>query len=104
MLLESTKWKLDRGKSYDVILTSGSRSVQAKASAESKSVSIPLSDRVLIENIRSANFLDVKGEGATLRVPLDSSTAALDRLESCFEKNVRTSFETNPFVPPIRKP
>jgi hypothetical protein len=104
LVLDSPKWKLDRGKSYDVIVTAGSRSVQTKASAEPKSVVIALSDRALNESIRSANALQVKGEGTTLRVPLDASTAALGRLESCFEKNSRASVETNPFAPVSRKP
>ena len=40
----------------------------------------------------------------TLRVPLDGSTAALERLETCFEKNSGQGSETNPFVAPSRKP
>jgi hypothetical protein len=31
LLLESPKWKLERGKAYTVILVAGSRSVEAKA-------------------------------------------------------------------------
>jgi hypothetical protein len=54
--------------------------------------------------MRSADFLEVKGEGATLRVPLDGSMAALGRLDACFEKNSRSGVETNPFVAPSRKP
>jgi hypothetical protein len=104
LVLDSPKWRLDRGKGYDVILTAGARSVQAKASAESKSVTISLSDRALNESIRSANVLKVKGEGTTLAVPLDGTTPALGRLESCFERNSRASVETNPFVPLSRKP
>jgi hypothetical protein len=46
----------------------------------------------------------VRGEGAALHVPLDGSAAALDRLDVCFEKNIRESAETNPFVAPSRKP
>ena len=64
--------------------------------AELKGVTIALDDRSFNEALRVANFLDVRGEGATLRVPLDKSTAALDRLELCFEKNGRVSAETNP--------
>ena len=48
--------------------------------------------------------LEVRGEGATLRVPLDGSMAALGRLETCFEKNSRTGVDNNPFVAPNRKP
>jgi hypothetical protein len=42
LLLDSSKWKLERGKAYTVILVAGSRSLDAKALAESKGVSIPL--------------------------------------------------------------
>ena len=103
LLLDSSKWKLERGKAYAVILVAGSRSVDAKALAESKGVSIPVADR-LLNAIRSAEILEVRGEGATLRVPLDGSMAALGRLESCFQKNSRAGVESNPFVPPNRKP
>jgi hypothetical protein len=103
LLLDSSKWKLERGKAYTVILVAGSRSLDAKALAESKGVSIPLADR-LLNAIRSAGILEVRGEGATLRVPLDGSMAALARLETCFEKNSRQDSDTNPFVAPNRKP
>ena len=104
LFLDSSKWKLERGKAYDVMLVAGSRSVQAKAVAEAKSVTIALPDRPLSERVRVANILEVRGEGATLKVPLDGSAAALERLESCFEKNSRAGVETNPFVAPNRKP
>ena len=104
LLLDSSKWKLDRGKAYDVVLVANSRSVQAKALAETKSVTIALPDRPLGERVRTANILEVKGEGATLRVPLDASAVALERLDSCFEKNSRSGVESNPFVAPSRKP
>jgi hypothetical protein len=38
----------------------------------------------------------VQAEGATLRVPLDGSSTAFERLEECF--NTREAPETNPFV------
>jgi hypothetical protein len=104
LLLDSSKWQLDRGKAYTIELIAGSRSVEAKAQAESKSVSIDLSDRKLNERIRSLNFLEVKGEGATLRVPLDASSAGLERLETCFDKNSHAGAESNPFVAPKRSP
>jgi hypothetical protein len=104
LLLDSSKWKLERGKAYTVILVAGSRSVDAKALAESKGVTIALADRLLNERIHSAEILEVRGEGATLRVPLGGSMAALGRLETCFEKNSRQGSETNPFVAPNRKP
>ena len=103
LLLDSPKWKLERGKAYDVTLRAGSRSLQAKALAETKSVTIALADRPLNERVRTANILEVKGDGATLTVPLSGSTTALGRLEECFEKN-SVGVESNPFVAPTRKP
>jgi hypothetical protein len=104
LLLDSSKWKLDRGKTYDVTLVAGSRSAHAKALAETKSVTIALADRALNERVRSSSTLEVRGEGATLKVPLDGSTAALGRLETCFEKNSRAGVESNPFVASNRTP
>ena len=74
LLLESSKWRLERGKAYPVTLIAGSRSIEVKAAAEPKGVSVPLTDRPLNERMRTANILEVVGEGATLRVPLDGST------------------------------
>jgi hypothetical protein len=54
----------------------------------------------------------VHAEGATLRVPLDSSSAAFERLEECFNNGEapktnpvvkRNASESNPFVTPRRK-
>jgi hypothetical protein len=104
LLLDSRKWKLERGKAYNVRLVAGSRTVEAKALAEFKGVTIALEDRALRDRLRTADLLEVRGEGATLRVPLDGSTAALGRLEACFEKNSRAGVESNPFVAPSRKP
>jgi hypothetical protein len=104
LVLDSQKWKLERGKGYTVRLVAGSRSAEAKALAESKAVTIALVDRALNERLRTADVLEVRGEGATLRVPLDGSAAALGRLEGCFDKNSRAGVDTNPFVAPSRKP
>jgi len=104
LVLDSPKWKLDRGKAYAVRLVAGSRSVEAKALAELKAVTIALGDRVLNERLREADVLEVRGEGATLRVPLDGSRGALARLETCFDKSSVGGIETNPFVAPSRKP
>src|SRR5262249_40504696 len=84
VMLESPKWKLDRGRVYPVHLFAGSRSVDAKALAETKSVTIALADTRLNSRLRSVRSLDVRGAGATLRVPLDGSSAAFERLETCF--------------------
>ncbi len=101
MLLSSPKWKLDRGTSYPVRLVVGSRSVKAQALAERKSVTVALEDSGLVSNLREADVLQVRGEGATLRVPLDESAAAFDRLETCFGK--RETVERNPFIAPDKK-
>jgi hypothetical protein len=104
LFLQSNKWKLEQGKAYPVRLVAGSRSVEAKALAESKAVTVALTDRALNERLRTADVLEVRGEGASLRVPLDCSTAALGRLEACFQKNSQGGVETNPFVAPSRRP
>src|SRR4051795_4518460 len=97
LLLDSSKWKLERGKAYTVRLAVGSHSVDAKALAETKGVTIAFADRSFNERLRTASMLDVRAEGATLHVPLDKSSLALDRLEACFEKNGREGIEANPF-------
>jgi hypothetical protein len=104
LFLDSPKWKLDRGKAYSVRLVAGSQSVEAKALAETKGVTVALADRPFNGKLKSATVLEVRGDGATLRVPLDGSTAAFERLEACFDKNSREGAETNPFVAPDRKP
>ena len=102
--LDLPKWKLERGKAYTVRLTAGSHSIDAKALAESKAVTVALVDQTLNDRLRMANELQVKGEGATLQVPLDGSAAALSRLETCFNKNRLAGAEANPFVAPNHKP
>jgi hypothetical protein len=104
LFLDSPKWKLDRGKAYSVRLIAGPQSVEAKALAETKGVMVALADRPFNGKLRSATVLEVRGDGATLKVPLDGSSAAFERLEACFEKNSREGAETNPFVAPDRKP
>ena len=96
LLLDSPKWKLDRGKAYSVRLVAGSRSVKSKAIAETRSVTIALADSRLNSKLRSTNMLEVHGKGATLHVPLDESARAFERLEACF--NNQEALETNPFV------
>ena len=112
VILNLPKWKLDRGKAYNVRLSAGSRSVDAKAFAETKSVTIALADTRLNSKLRSVRSLEVRGEGATLSVPLDNSSAAFERLETCFNRREaseenpfvgRNASEANPFVPPSRK-
>jgi hypothetical protein len=104
LLLESPKWKLERGKAYPVRLAAGSDAMDAKALAETKAVTITLTDSPFNRKLAAANLLEVRGEGATLRVPLDGSRAALDRLEACYDKNTRENVATNPFIAPSRRP
>ena len=104
LLLESPKWKLERGKAYPVRLVAASDSFDAKALAEARAVTITLADTPFNRRISSASVLEVRGEGATVRVPLDGSRAALDRLETCYEKNSSENVATNPFVARSRRP
>ena len=104
LLLESPKWKLERGKAYPVRLVAASDSFDAKALAETKAVTITLADTPFNRKLSSANALEVRGEGKTVRVPLEGSRAALDRLEACYEKNSSANTESNPFVMPSRRP
>ena len=101
--LESPNWKLDRGKSYPVKMTLGPVSVDTEVAAEANSVSTALKDKKLMAALRSASALNVVGAGATIKVPLDKSTAAFERLDQCVEKNNK-AVETNPFVAPARRP
>ena len=112
VILKSQKWKLDRGKAYPVRLTAGSRSVDAKALADTKSVSIALTEASFNSRLRSMSNFEVHAEGATLRVPLDGSSTAFERLEECFNRREapetnpfvkRNASESNPFVSPSRK-
>jgi hypothetical protein len=58
LVLDSQKWKLERGKAYAVRLVAGSRSVEAKALAEFKAVTVALVDRSLNESLRTADVLE----------------------------------------------
>jgi hypothetical protein len=99
LLLQSQKWDLERGNAYTVRLVAGSRSVEAKALAESKAVTVTLTDGSLEESLSTADVLEVRGEGATLRVPLDGSASALAHLDACWERtNGRAGGDHNPFV------
>ena len=70
--------------------------MDAKALAETKGVTIAFADRSFNTNLRTANTLEVRGEGATIQVPLDGSSMALDRLKSCFERNSRPGRKLTP--------
>ncbi|HEY7459363.1 MAG TPA: hypothetical protein VH765_11490 [Xanthobacteraceae bacterium] len=101
--LESPNWKLDRGQSYPVKMTLGPLSFDTEVAAEPNSVSMDVKDKKFVAGLRSASALNVVAAGATIRVPLDKSTAAFERLDQCVEKNNK-AVETNPFVAPARRP
>ncbi len=101
--LELPNWKLDRGKSYPVKMTLGAQSWDTEVAAESNSVSVAVVDKKFDNGLRTASALNIVAAGATIRVPLDKSTVALDRLEQCVAKNNK-AVETNPFVEPPRQP
>ena len=101
--LESPNWQLDRGQTYPVKMTLGPLSFDTEVAAEPNSVSMDVKDEKFIAGLRSANALNVVAAGATIRVPLDKSTAAFERLDQCLEKNNK-AVETNPFVAPARRP
>jgi hypothetical protein len=84
-------------------MKAGPASWNTDVAAENNSVSVAISDKKFIEGLRAANVFVVEGAGATIRIPLDQSRAALERLEKCLTKNSR-SVETNPFVAPTRQP
>ena len=94
---------MDRGKNYPVHMKAGAASSSTDVAAEANSVSVPISDKKFKEGIRAANVFMVEGAGSTIRIPLDQSRAALDRLDNCLTKNSR-ALETNPFVAPPRQP
>ena len=79
-VLESPNWKLDRGKSYPVHKKAGMTTWNTNVAAESNSVSVPVADAIFKSGIRAANALLVEGAGSTIRVPLNESVAALNRL------------------------
>lgn len=101
--LSSPRWQLEDGARYEVTFAADQRSWEAEVTARVMSVSVALTDDDFNEGLRLANRLEVRGAGATIVVPLDSSSAALARLESCYERNSTTEV-TNPFVAPTRTP
>ena len=97
--LTSPRWKLDSGKTYPVEFAAGSVAWKADVAATTDTVRVALTDDRFNKALRNANRLEIRGAGATLRIPLDKSAAALARLERCYETN-RNASETNPFVAP----
>jgi hypothetical protein len=101
--LESPNWKLERGKTYPVKMTLGPLSFDTEVAAEPNSVSMTVADEKFAAALRNASALNVVAAGATIRVPLDKSRLAFDRLAQCVEKN-DMAVATNPFVAPARRP
>jgi hypothetical protein len=101
--LESPNWKLDRGEDYPVTMKLGPISLDGEFAAESNSVSMQVKDKKFEAGLRGAKLLNVVAAGATIKVPLDRSADAFDRLAECVAKNDK-SVQTNPFVAPARRP
>jgi hypothetical protein len=99
LTLTSEGWKLDSGKNYAVDFAAGSVTWKADVTATADTVRVALNDERFNKALRNANHLEVRGAGATLKIPLDKSAAALARLDRCYETNKDAS-ETNPFVAP----
>jgi len=103
LILESPNWKLERGQDYPVKMNLGSQSWDREVAAEVNSVSLVVEDGKFERGLKNSNSLNIVAAGATIRVPLDKSNEALERLEQCIEKNER-AVQTNPFVAPARRP
>jgi hypothetical protein len=99
LTMTSQKWKLESGKAYPVEFAAGRVTWKADVTATADTVRVALTDERFNKALRNANRLEVRGAGATLNVPLDKSSAALARLERCYDTN-RNAAETNPFVAP----
>ena len=101
--LESPNWKLDRGKTYPVEMKLGPLSLDTEVAAEPNSVSMEVKDKKFMAGLRSASTLNIVAAGAIIKVPLDKSADAFERLEQCVEKNDK-AVASNPFVAPARRP
>jgi hypothetical protein len=99
LTMSSPRWQLPRGKKYPVEFVAGPVSWDGKVSATNETININLTDKDFNEALKSAEMLEVRAAGKTMKVPLDKSAAALTRLESCYETNSKAG-ETNPFVSP----
>jgi hypothetical protein len=99
LIMTSPRWKLDNGKSYSVEFVAGKTVWKTDVAATSNTVRVVLSDARFNKALRRTGRLEIRGAGATLKIPLDKSAVALARLERCYETN-RNAGETNPFVAP----
>lgn len=99
LAMSSPRWQLGKSESYAVEFAADTHIWSSTVSATNDSIRVALADRSFNEALRSADMLEVRGAGSTIKVSLDKSAAALSRLESCYETNSK-AVETNPFVAP----
>ncbi|HTN95881.1 MAG TPA: hypothetical protein VL101_02800 [Nordella sp.] len=99
LTMTSERWKLDDGKNYPVEYVAGKTIWKADVTATPDTVRVVLTDDRFNKALRNANRVEVRGAGATIKIPLEKSAAALARLESCYDNN-RNASETNPFETP----
>ena len=74
----------------------GPVSFDEQVAAESGSVTMDVKDKKFTAGLRSASALNVVAAGATIRIPLDKSTAAFDRLDQCVDEE-REGGRNKPF-------
>ena len=103
LAMTSPRWRLEQRKSYPIELAAGTVTWETKVTATINTVQVVLTEPRFNEALRLADILEIRGAGSVIRVPLDKSAAAMERLERCYENNAR-SIETNPFVAPSRRP
>ena len=101
--MTSPRWRLEKGKTYTVEFAADTQVWQSEVAATNNAVRVVLTDAAFNDGLKTADVLEVRAAGATIRVPLDKSAAALSRLASCYETNSK-AVETNPFAKPNPKP
>lgn len=99
LAMSSPRWKLGKGKKYQVEFAAGSVVWKSDVTSTAQAIGVGLTDQTFNEALRTADLLEVRGAGSTIKVSLDKSAAALSRLDSCYETNIK-AVETNPFVAP----
>ena len=103
LTMTSPRWRLEQGRSYPIELAAGSVTWDTKVIATINTVRVALTEPRFTDGLRIADLLEIRGAGSVIRMPLDKSAAAMERLERCYENN-RRSTETNPFIAPSRRP
>jgi hypothetical protein len=99
LTMTSPRWQLGKGEKYTVEFAADSHIWSTLVSATSDAVKVSLTDGSFNQALKSADMLEVRGAGSTIKLSLDKSAAALTRLESCYQTNSK-AVETNPFVAP----